>query len=374
MAATGAVSNFSDPMSSSILDLDIPSADLGTEVPLAELGKKLKQLWQSNEAKTKASLMNFAIYSEEVESLAANTEVIREVTREHACRALLIAAHPSAEEVSVRSWITAHCQLTAGGKKSICSEQIAFLIAGNSPNLVPNTVFSWLDSDLPLTLWWQGDFSPRFEPHLYAVIDRLVIDSGGWKNPLPQLRRLEQAWRHDQGGFTVNDLTWTRVLHLRLAIAAAFDEPGALDHLKKITEIQIDYGTGHRLAAKMLAAWMIDQAGWSLESGRPSQDSFTVSQHGRDMRLVFGEVESCRAVPRVELKGPDGVICLTHERDSTYIHSLVGLSQGSVERLTPSPCGTPAELVTERLRRGCKTKRYFHLLRTVRALLGEFEG
>ncbi len=361
-------------MPSLILDPDIPSADLGNEVPLAGLGMHLKQLWQSNEAKTKASLMNFAIYSEEVASLAENTAVIHEVTQEHACRALLIAAHPGAAEVSVRAWITAHCQLTSGGKKAICSEQIAFLIAGQSPNLVPNTVFSWLESDLPLTFWWQGEFSPRFEPHLYAVIDRLVIDSGSWPDPLPQLRRLEQAWRHDHGGFTVNDLTWTRVLHLRLAMAAAFDEPGALDHLREVEEIQIDYGNGHRLAAKMFAAWMIHQAAWNLESGRPSEDSFTVSQHGRDMRLVFGQVDSPRAVPRVQLKGPRGVICLTHEPDSAWIHTLVGLTTGSVERLTPCPCDTPAELVIERLRRGCKTKRYFTLLRTVRALLGEYEG
>ncbi len=355
-------------------DPDIPSAGLGSEVPLAELGKRLKQLWQSNEAKTKASLMNFAIYSEEVDSLTANTEVIREVTREHACRALLIAANPQAPDVSVRAWITAHCQLTAGGKKSVCSEQITFLISGQSANLVPNTVFSWLESDLPLTFWWQGEFSDRFEPHLYAVIDRLVIDSGEWRDPLPQLHRLEHAWRHDHGGFTVNDLSWTRVLHLRMALAAAFDEPGALDHLKEVEEVQIDYGTGHRLAAKMLAAWMIHQAGWILESGWPSEGSFMVLHHGRHIRLVFGEVESRRAVPRVELLGPRGVICLTHENDSPFIHTLIGLSSGSVERLTPCPCDTPAELVTERLRRGCKTKRYFTLLRTVRALLGEFEN
>ena len=151
-------------------DPDIPSADLGSEVPLAELGQRLKQLWQSNEAKTKASLMNFAIYSEEVDSLTANTEVIREVTREHACRALLIAANPQAPDVSVRAWITAHCQLTAGGKKSVCSEQITFLISGQSANLVPNTVFSWLESDLPLTFWWQGEFSDRFEPHLRDAV------------------------------------------------------------------------------------------------------------------------------------------------------------------------------------------------------------
>ena len=357
-----------------ITDEEFSPAGLGNEVPLTQLGKELKQLWQSNDAITKASLANFAIYSEDPGSLVPNTEVIREVTREHACRALLIAADPGAAEVLVRAWVTAHCQLSSGGKKSICSEQIAFLISGQSPNLVPNTVFSWLESDLPLTFWWQGNFSPRWEPHLYAVIDRLVIDSGGWENPLPQLHQLERAWRHDHGGFTVNDLSWTRVLHLRMALAAAFDEPGMLEHLAEVTTIEIDYGTGHRLAAKMFAAWMINQAGWALESGWPSEDRFTVSQHGRDMSLHFAERDSKRAVPRVELRSPRGMVRLTHESGNPFIHTRIGLPTGTAERLTPCPCETPAELVTERLRRGCKTKHYFTLLRTVRALLGEFEG
>ena len=357
-----------------ITDQEFSPAGPGIEVPLPELGKQLKQLWQSNDALTKASLANFAIYSEDVTSLAENTEVIREVTREHACRALLIAADPGAKEVSVRAWITAHCQLTGGGRKSVCSEQIAFLISGQSPSLVPNTVFSWLESDLPLTFWWQGGFSPRWEPHLYAVIDRLVIDSDGWENPLPQLHLLERAWRDDHGGFTVNDLSWTRVLHLRLAMAAAFDEPGMLEHLAEVEIIEIDYGTGHRLAARMLAAWMISQAGWTLESGRPSEDSFTVSHKGRPMRLVFTERDSKRAVPRVELHSRHGMVRLTQESGNPFIHTRIGLGTGTVERLTPCPCETPAELVTERLRRGCNTKRYFTLLRTVRALLGGFEG
>ena len=354
-------------------DQDFSPAGLGTEVAFAQLGQQLKQLWQSNDALTKASLANFAIYSENAASLAENTEVIREVTREHACRALLIAVDPDAAEVSVRAWITAHCQLNGAGKKSVCSEQIAFLISGQGPNLVPNTVFSWLESDLPLTFWWQGEFSARWEPHLYAVIDRLVIDSGEWENPLPQLNMLEKAWRHDHGGFTVNDLSWTRVLHLRMALAAAFDEPGMLEHLAEVETIEIDYGTGHRIAARMLAAWMIHQAGWVLESGRPSGDSFLISRAGRKTLLVFAGTDSRRAVPRVELSGPRGMVRLTHESGNPFIHTRIGLPTGTVERLTPCPCETPAELVTERLRRGCKTKRYFTLLRTVRAMLGEFE-
>lgn len=354
-----------------ITDQEISSAGLGDEVPLMGLGKQLKQLWQSNDAITKASLANFAIYSEDINSLPENTELIREVTREHACRALLIAADPGAAEVSVRAWVTAHCQLSGGGKKSICSEQIAFLISGQSPNLVPNTVFSWLESDLPLTFWWQGEFSARWEPHLYAVIDRLVIDSGGWQNPLPQLELLESAWRHDHGGFTVNDLSWTRVLHLRMALAAAFDEPGMLQHLAEVETIQINYGTGHGLAARMLAAWMIDQAGWELDKDLSAPETFTINRSGSSIRLVFAKTHSKCAVPRVELRSSRGTVCLTQESGSPFIHTQIRLGGNNLERLTPCPCETPAELVTERLRRGCKTKRYFTLLRTVRALLGD---
>ncbi|MES2708931.1 MAG: glucose-6-phosphate dehydrogenase assembly protein OpcA [Verrucomicrobiota bacterium] len=350
---------------------ELPALELGNEVPLRELDKQLKLLWESNEARTKASLANFAIYSESVDALEGNTELIREVTREHACRALLIAALPDAEEVSVRAWITAHCQLAAGGKKSICSEQISFVISGNSPGLVSNTVFSYLDSDLPLTFWWQGPFSGRWEPHLYAHIDRLVIDSGEWADPLPQLCLLEKAWLNAKGDFSVNDLTWTRVLHLRLALAAAFDQPGAAGILRGLEEVSISYGAGNRLAAKMLAAWIMDQTGWNLESGQPSEDVFTVRARDREITFRFSQSDDPRAVSLVKLSGTGGGVTLTHETGSAFINARLTSEGASSEILTPCPCETPAELVTERLRRGCNTPRYFRILRTVRRLLGE---
>ena len=181
-------------------DLQVP--ELGEEVPLREIDGRLKQLWESSEAMTRASLMNFAVYAECPDSLEKNTEVIRAVTREHACRALLIAVEPAAETPSVRAWITAHCQLGDGGKKSICSEQISFLIRGCGVTVVANTIFAHVDSDLPLTLWWQGDFSRNWEPHLYTEIDRLVIDSSEWEDPLAQFAILEEAHTHAASEFT----------------------------------------------------------------------------------------------------------------------------------------------------------------------------
>jgi hypothetical protein len=61
--------------------------ELGTEVPFSSVEKALSALFSSDKAVTRASLMNFAIYGEHLDSLDENTALIHEVTREHAyCR------------------------------------------------------------------------------------------------------------------------------------------------------------------------------------------------------------------------------------------------------------------------------------------------
>jgi hypothetical protein len=103
------------PMSLSASPDPAAGLDLGSPVPLAAIPRSLKQLWESTAAVTRASAMNFAICSEDGASLGPNTDLIREVTREHACRAILIAITPAPGPPEIRAWITAHCQLAAGG-------------------------------------------------------------------------------------------------------------------------------------------------------------------------------------------------------------------------------------------------------------------
>src|ERR1700733_5103369 len=152
-------------------DLESSYEILGQEVPLDRVDKALKELWGQDEARTKASLLNFAIYSEKAESLEANTKLLEEITLEQACRGLLILAVPG-DKRNARSWITAHCQLQ-DGHKSVCSEQISFLLEGGNPNQVRNVVFAHLDSDLPLACWWQDELGANFNERLYSVIDML---------------------------------------------------------------------------------------------------------------------------------------------------------------------------------------------------------
>jgi hypothetical protein len=59
----------------------------GFPVEVANISKELKKLWEtSGGTQTRASLINFAVYFQGLEGSAANTEFIKEFTRQHACQ------------------------------------------------------------------------------------------------------------------------------------------------------------------------------------------------------------------------------------------------------------------------------------------------
>src|SRR5438874_10565309 len=134
----------------------IETFSLGQSVEIGKIGQELKKLWQEGEsAMTRASLINLAVYSEKSGSLEKNTQLIARITENHACRALVIGANRNSKEDRVEAWINAHCHITRAGSKQICSEQLSFSLEGPCVKLLPSIVFSHLDSDLPLYLWWQ---------------------------------------------------------------------------------------------------------------------------------------------------------------------------------------------------------------------------
>ena len=95
------------------------TAILGQEVPIATVAKALRELWADETLKTRASLMNLAIYSEDPASLERNTVLLNNLTREHSCRSLLILNVPGEPKPQTTAYITAHCQLYEG-KRSVC--------------------------------------------------------------------------------------------------------------------------------------------------------------------------------------------------------------------------------------------------------------
>src|SRR5690242_5474896 len=93
----------------------------GLPVEVSKIGRSLKQFWeQGGEMLTKASLINFAVYSEAQDALSFNSRLMASVTRENACRVILLAANPAAATPRVQAWISAHCHVSRAGSKQVC--------------------------------------------------------------------------------------------------------------------------------------------------------------------------------------------------------------------------------------------------------------
>ncbi|MGH8045882.1 MAG: glucose-6-phosphate dehydrogenase assembly protein OpcA [Chthoniobacterales bacterium] len=245
-------------------EFDISNSSIGMPVEVGLIEKELGKLWEGTGDKTRASLINLAIYTESVGAVAKNTELIARIATEHACRAILIYANRTASEVGARAWINAHCH--AVNKHDICSEQITFQLDGHSPTALANVVFSHLDSDLPLCLWWQAPFREPEDIRLWSWIDRLIFDSNTWQDPAGQIVIVRKIAAAGDVRSILCDLNWTRLLSLRLALAQFFDNACATPCLGNIQAVEIVHAPGARTSALLLLGWLANQLGWKLDS------------------------------------------------------------------------------------------------------------
>ncbi len=238
---------------------------------IGTIGKELGKLWEeSGDTKTRASLINLAIYTENPDAVPWNTGLIAEIAGEHACRALLIFADPASEKPDARAWISAHCHLAGKGERQICSEQITFELDGEMVRSLPNIVFSHLDSDLPLYFWWQGEFREPLDQKLWSWIDRLIFDSADWQKPVEQLAIARKIATLNAQRTILCDLNWTRLLGTRFALAQLFDHSCANARMREIEKVTIT--TSRRSTGLLLlAGWPRSLAGGSsLCSARSS--------------------------------------------------------------------------------------------------------
>ena len=348
---------------------DTMHPELGREVPVGRIDRELRQLWAEDEARTNASLINFAIYSEAPGSLERNSRVVQELTREHACRAMLIHIAREHPEPTIRAWITAHCHLRAG-QKSVCCEQIAFALTGQMKGRLRNTVFANLNSDLPLTFWWQGELSPIFSERLYSLVDRFIIDCASWKDPAAGFASVLAALA-DSPKLVVQDLEWTRTFQFRVSVAAMFDDPVAQVAIPSIQTVTIRHHPAHRLAAVQILAWLATQSKWSEGRGLGLDDlrqpgaveSFQFeSRGGREISARLVSDPSSPALGNLEIVAGDVSVEIVREAGASHLCRLLRAPGHCLDVPGPADPESPEELVAEQLSRGGKNTLYRKIL------------
>ncbi len=351
---------------STLLDT-IPAVcpELGIEVPVSAIDRELRKLWEQDEARTNASLMNLVVYSEKPGALIANSEIIRELTREHACRAILVGIDRDEPKPNIRAWITAHCHL-ADGRKSVCCEQIAFHLTGRVTGRFRNTVFAHLNSDLPLIFWWQGELSEILTERLVSVMDRLVIDSSSWADPAASFALIHEASQANPE-LVIQDHAWTRSWQFRVGIASLFDDPAAQQALPEIDRVEIIYHPDHRNSALQILAWLAVQAGWKdrVSAGPFAYESATVAEISIDLTADA----TGPPIASVIIRATNTTVQVTQKAGASHIERHVESAGYKATSLSPIDPTTPAELVAVQLSRGGKNSLYQKILPRFRAML-----
>jgi len=341
---------------------------LGLKVEIGSIDRELKKLWeQGGGALTRASLVNFAVYCRGREAMVRNTGLISKLMQTHACRAILIGLEPEVAPMGVHAWIDAHCHITREGAKQVCCEQLSFLLEGDAGSLIPNIVFSHLDSDLPLYLWWQGDFTESADQQLWSWVDRLFFDSLEFSDPYGQLHFLRSSILPAAPRLVLCDLNWGRSLFLRQALAQMFDSPDNIALLKSIKRVSITYAPGYRATAALVVGWMISQLHWHLES--ICKDSISFDCLGVDLHEAEGA-----PLGECTLSNDDSTAFfgLTREKNSPFWHAQIRRPDGCDRKhLFPAGEDDSLTLLDEELMLGGKHLVYLKALAAAEAILGK---
>jgi glucose-6-phosphate dehydrogenase assembly protein OpcA len=342
----------------------------GVPVEISRIDQELKKLWRdSTGAMTRASLMNLAVYSEEPGSLQSNTQLIANITENHACRAIVIEADCKAKENGVDAWISAHCHVSGAGSKQICSEQISFLLKGGCTTLLPSIVFSHLDSDLPFYLWWQEEFHEPMDPQLWAWVDRVIYDSQSWVDFPAQMRLVESAEQEAKQRIVLCDLNWTRLDNVRFALAQFFDHPASHHHFAKIRKIRIDFAPGFRSTAILFAGWVAAQLNWQSEKADVANKLRFVGSSGRKIDVEMRERPG-EPIGEVAMETLEVEFLMTHAKCGDLLEvSRTKPGEKRMPQLMPAAKNDPVSLMSEELMRGGPHHVYLHAVNCVRDLL-----
>jgi glucose-6-phosphate dehydrogenase assembly protein OpcA len=339
----------------------------GIPVPIGGIERELGRLWEaSGESKTRASLINLAIYSESKDSLRENAAIIQSLAGEHAMRAILIEADPGAEGSHADAWISMNCYLHGAKGGEICSEQISFNLSGEAARSLQSVVFSHLDSDLPLALWWRADFRQPVDGKLWRWVDRLLFDSATWKNPQQQFSLINQIADLTESRTILCDLNWARSLPVRQALAGIFDCPETLPQLKNIHSLHLDHAPGNRSTALLLAGWLSDRLGWHLTmTGETPQ--FQDAAGG--IVILFLKEVAGASISRLQLSSQTAEFEVKRDHGSDlYVADARGTTVPCNSRMVRAPREETREILLAELARGGRHPLYTRAIRAVESL------
>ena len=151
------------------------------------------------------------------EWLPAAHEVLHGLAERHPSRTIVLVPEPDAAD-RMEARVDQQCFPLAGSERSICTETIELRLGGEYVSRPASIVAPLLIADLPVFCRWRGEppwRAPEFE-QLVDLVDRMVIDSREWREPVAGYRHLVDVFDR----VAISDIAWSLTYEWRVKLAS----------------------------------------------------------------------------------------------------------------------------------------------------------
>src|SRR5215208_3221372 len=239
----------------------------GGRMSVGEIERELGKLRANDDGTLalRSSVLNLIVVTDE-ESASEITDSVSRLAGRHPARAVVCISDPEGEW-NVDMGLSAYCHARGGGGAQVCAEQVTIHAEGPPARHLESFAGPLLVPDLPVFLWYPGEFSPRSLEFaaMADLADRIIVDSAASENHEACLREIA-ALIEDPEMPAIGDLQWVGLSPWRSLLADTFDAPERAGDLEKIKSAEVLYAPGGENRALLLVGWLASTLRWKPES------------------------------------------------------------------------------------------------------------
>jgi glucose-6-phosphate dehydrogenase assembly protein OpcA len=238
----------------------------GGRMSVGQIERELAKLRTNDDGTLalRSSVLNLIVVTDEA-SADEITDSVSKLAGRHPARAVVLIADPEGEW-NVDVGLSAFCNVRGGGAQ-VCAEQVTIHAEGPPAMHLESLSGPLLVPDLPVFLWYPGEFSPRSVGFaaMADLADRIIVDSAASESHEACLREIA-ALTEDPEMPAIGDLQWVGLSPWRSLLADTFDAPERVGYLQEIERAEVLYAPGGENRALLLVGWLACSLGWKPES------------------------------------------------------------------------------------------------------------
>jgi glucose-6-phosphate dehydrogenase assembly protein OpcA len=269
----------------------------------------------------RSSVLNLIVVTDE-DSAQEITNSVSRLAGRHPGRAIVFIADPEGESnVDVR--LSAFCHVRGGGAQ-VCAEQVTIHAEGPPARHLESLAGGLLIPDLPVFLWYPGEFSPRSLEFaaMADLADRIIVDSAASENHEACLREIATLIE-DPEMPAIGDLQWVGLSPWRSLLADTFGAPERAGDLGKIESAEVLYAPGGENRALLLIGWLASTLGWKPESAEQGGQNIEFSGPSGRISVVLSPDSPDARLRRIRLYSEEYSFQVSRHRDLSDVRITV---------------------------------------------------